>query len=205
MKNWKISIIIVSHNATNFLSEAYESAKSQTFPAYEILVIGDSDHKLITHNIGDVGMHKKFNYGAKIAKGNALIHLCEDDKLAPDFIEKTYLYLNSYDIVYTDMHRFGNLNEDIGAMDWTLENMKISTVPFITSLIKKEMWKKVGGYAPDFGGYGDWDFWWSCMEKGATAKHIKEPLFHYRISDTQASNTTNDHYNLRLNTLKKHQ
>ena len=205
MNDWRISILIISHNSTQYLHEAIASAKAQTLPAYEIIVVGDTDHELVDYNVGDIRVPAKFNAATFISKGNAIVHLCEDDKLDPEFLERTVLYLNTHDIVYTDMRRFGAINEYISAMEWTPENMKISTVPFITSLVTKEMYNKVGGYDPATKdtAFSDWDFWWRCMDVGAKAKHIKEPLFLYRIHPNQDTNLLNLQ-KCREETLKRH-
>jgi hypothetical protein len=107
-----------------------------------------------------------------------------------------------FDVVYSDMRVFGDREYLCPATDeWTLNQFKISTVPYITSMVTHKMFKEVGGYSVFH--YYDWDFWFKCFKHDASHYHINEPLFLYRCSN---SNLTSFEQNpaFRQEILKAH-
>lgn len=187
-----VSIIIPNHRDT-YLQETLDSVEAQTYKDYEVILLSTKD-------VGDIGLSKKVNLGVRRATGEAILVLCDDDTLSPAFLEESVPYLKEHDIVYTDMMNFGDRNYLEVADEWNERNLKISTVPFITSLVRKEMFNKVGGWEEKEYVYGDWNFWAKCFKAGATAYHIHKPLFNYRKHAGQGSGTTDNHTLLRENT-----
>ena len=187
--------IIIPNNNDKYIEETLNSIKAQTYKNYEVIILS-------TREYGDIGLNKKVNLGAKKAKGEYLLVLSDDDTIEPDYLEKTVEMMKDVDIVYTDMRNFGDYNSIDIAMDWNKGNFQGSTVPYITSLVRKEMFNKVGGWEEEEYVYGDWNFWSKCFKAEATAFHLREPLFNYRRHKEQASNTTDNHPLLRANTLK---
>jgi len=187
----RVSVIIPGYRY-EFIGETIKSLEEQTVQPHEILYEHSKDVAA-----------KKINRLAKIATGDAVIVLSDDDKLAPTFIEKTSQAMDKgADIVYTDMLRFGALNHVIPASPWTFENFKISTVPWMTSLIRKDIFDKLGGWDADQE-YQDYDFYYRCFKAGARHCHIPEPLFLYRIHDNSGSFNMN-HDRARAKLTDKH-
>lgn len=117
---------------------------------------------------------------AKEAKGEYLLILCDDDKLDPYFLEKTVGW--GTDIVRTDMEFFDHQTGTAGSRPFTIETFRETTSPFITSLVKRELFLELGGCDAEQI-YFDYDFWYRCFKRGVTEKHIPETLFKYRIHD----------------------
>lgn len=166
----KVSVIIPGYRTT-FIDQTLDSINNQTVDACEILYV-HSVHTKAAHKINDL---------IKIAKGDAICILSDDDMLHPEFIEKTSKKMDEgYDIVYTDMQKIGSQYFIQPASEYNEANFKISTVPWMTSLIRKDVFDKVGEW-DDQQIYQDYDFYYRCFKAGATGFHLKEPLFIYRI------------------------
>lgn len=192
----RVSVIIPTSGTRNeMLKEAVQSVLDQTVNPYEIIVY--YDNSMFTQ-YPQTGTWEKFNQGIRKATGTHFIVLGDDDKLHPQFIEKTTEVCT--DIVYTDMQMFGSCNDLIKARPWTKEDIERDTVPWVTSLCSMEVFKKLEGYDPTLQ-YGDWDFWWRAYEAGFTATPIHEPLFLYR---RHQGNFPQDH-KFKLEVINKHE
>jgi hypothetical protein len=190
----KVSIIIPGYR-TEYLSDLFHSINRQSQKPHEVLY----EHTL------EINAAEKINNLAKIATGDAILVISDDDRISLDYIEKTSKAMDhGWDIVYTDMLKFG---KTIGAFvqpasDYTEKNFKASTVPWMTSLIRKTTFDEAGGWDPEQM-YQDYDFYYRCFKNGATGHHIKEPLFEYRIHET-AGSFNMDHDRARRLMKKKH-
>jgi len=209
----KLSIIMSVWKYRDCILEAIESLKNQTEKDFELIIVSDSDKDkydllkgdFIRHIHVDTEQHPalKINKGFTKAKGKYITVLSDDDLLDPTFVEKmTQKMEEGFDVVYSDMQVFGDREYLCPATDeWTLNQFKISTVPFITSMVTHKMFKEVGGYSVFH--YYDWDFWFKCFKHDASHYHLKEPLFLYRCSN---SNLTSFEQNpaFRQEILKAH-
>ena len=94
------SIIISSYNYGRFLSEAIESALSQTYAPTEVIVVddGSTDHSRdIIASYGDRitpllkengGQASAFNSGFRVSRGEVIFFLDSDDLLLPTVVER---------------------------------------------------------------------------------------------------------------------
>ena len=194
-----ISVIIPCFNQGNFIHNAIESALQQTYANIEILIVDDGSTDKSTLIELDSIKHPKItvlrkenghlasarNYGIKQAKGKFIVTLDADDKLYPDFIEKTFQIIVPDDkvaAVSSWAQHFG-IKKNIkklyggGINQFLLENSCTSC-----ALIKKHIWEDVGGYDENMkSGYEDWEFWISVTKRGYRIHVIPETLFYYRI------------------------
>ena len=117
MKEWPlISLIIPCYNAQEeWVERALNSARNQTYPTYEILVIDDGSneeyHSILASNvigererlitIDNSGVAEARNTGIREAKGDYICFLDIDDWLTDDFLERALKYqrLSGADIV----------------------------------------------------------------------------------------------------------
>jgi len=175
------SIIIPAYRA-DFIGETILSIANQTIKPKEVILL---------YNIyPDEDVNSKINRGISLSTADSFIVLGDDDKIHPEFVEKTLAKMEetNADIIYTDMEQFG-VEPGIHRpghhfeLDRFPENFGI----FFTSLTKKSIWERVGGYDVMCGPFCDWDFWWMCAEHGAKAVYLNEPLFQYRRHSSQDS------------------
>lgn len=163
----KVAVIIPSAgNRSEWLEQAKASVQLQTVTCELIVTLGDTP---VTDRVNDA-----------IARStaDAFVFLCDDDLLEPTFVEKTVARLKAgYDIVHTKYTHFGQEDCITGSSNHIA----------ITSLCRRETWKKAGGYK-NIACY-DYDFWLSCLETGAKPSFIDEPLWLYRIHEGQENKT----------------
>lgn len=196
----KVSILIPAFKPERsaMLKEALDSIHNQVFKDFEIIMT----HYESRFNTGI--NHDKVNEMAKIAKGEFLVVLSDDDKLDPYFLDKTVAVAESQglDIVYTDIKTF-DLREEVWiANSYGLETFIHTTAPWMTSLIRKTVFDELGGWDKDQD-YQDWDFYFRCFKAGKLAGRIAEPLFLYRLHKTNSSNSM-DHTASREMMKRKH-
>ena len=112
-----ISIIIPAYNNAQFLGEAIESVKAQTYPYWEIIVVddGSTDNtpEVATNYYEEIqyvrqsnlGHSVARNTGLSIAKGDYILFLDSDDLLLKHSLEKLSVFLDlnpEYGAVYSD-------------------------------------------------------------------------------------------------------
>src|SRR5215216_1193601 len=113
-----VSVIIPAYNAAKFIGEALNSVYSQTFNAYEVIVINDGsldtddlERELKRYPGGlryirqeNRGAAAARNTGLRAAAGEFIAFLDADDTWLPNFLEKQIEFLKSSnaDLVYAD-------------------------------------------------------------------------------------------------------
>lgn len=184
----KILVVVPIHDRREFIAEALASLAAQTRSPDEVVITGNVGwptkelplNGTLRWVLTDDSLAVRVNQAIRESRSDAFTLLSDDDKLEPSFLEKTSRMMERYsdDIVYTDLRRFGGATNVMPALDWTEEQIELTTVPFTTSLCTKKRWGLAGGYedVPFF----DWHFWWKCFHTGASAVHLPEALFLYR-------------------------
>ena len=199
----KVSVIIPCYNDVQFIEQAVDSAREQTFPDQEIIVIDDGsnmatkkvlqrlepkiDLLIVQENSGVI---KARNTGIEASSGTNILTLDSDDFFEPEFLTKAVKILDE--------------NPDVGMVTcWTrilnsqgnkLGVIKYSGAPaeeaiFCNnasgcSLFRKKCWKEVGGYDENLkNGDEDWEFNVSVTKKGWRVHVIEEELFNYRKTE----------------------
>jgi O-antigen biosynthesis protein len=165
----KVSIIIpVWGSYFKYLDECLESVKKQTFTDYEVIVVDDQ-----------FDLPTSRNKGIKSALGEYLLILDVDDKLSPDYIEKT---IGKGDIVSTYLQLFGDSNRIMTFVDNpSIELFQGGNQTPSCALIKKDVFNDIGGYDEKLKeGWEDYDLWYRAIKKGYKITIIKEPLYFYR-------------------------
>lgn len=191
MSNDLVTIIIpIWGDYYKFLPEALESARSQTYPWVEV-VVEESKTDLPSSR----------NAAIKRARGTWILPLDADDKLDPQYVEKT---IGKDDIVST-MHKDFNGVPCGVEKNFTLQDFKQANRIISGSLYKKEIWDKLGGYDENMKeGYEDWDFWLRAVRAGYHITLVEEPLYWYRQrEDSMVRETKKKDKEIREYVLKK--
>lgn len=135
----KTSIIITTYNRPELLKRALKSAQNQTYKDYEIIVVDDHSDglrksetlwivyppsekrvenvKLIRHEVNK-GLSAARNTGIKVAKGEYIVCLDDDNELAPDFLTESLLAISNNDAVSV-----GRTIKYIGFEDYVVPNI----------------------------------------------------------------------------------
>ncbi len=195
-----VSVIIPCYNYAHLLTEAVESVLQQTFQGFEIIIVNDGSPddtvEVANHLIRrDAGNHRiklisqansgqpaaARNTGIKAAVGEYILPLDADDKIAPDFLEKTVAVLRSspeIGVAYTHIQHFGAIQSVYTCGPFEAAVLAQDNVLPYCALYRRRLWEKVGGYP--LMGYEDWDFWLTLAERGCQGRLVPEPLFCYR-------------------------
>jgi glycosyltransferase involved in cell wall biosynthesis len=206
-----VSVIITCYNYGNFLHEAIESVLFQTYRNKEIetIVVNDGStdntskvaekYQVTLLNQPNTGLPIARNNGIKYSKGRFILPLDADDKLHPQFLEKTVPLLENspnVGVVYTHRRHFGLLQTTKYAEIFDLETLKKRCILNYCSLYKRQVWLECGGYNPNMKlGYEDWDFWLSIAENNWDFQLVNEVLFYYRKHGTSLSHIAKENHN----------
>lgn len=194
-----VSIITLTYNRANFLKQAIESAFSQTFKDFEILVGDDGSTDETPKIIKEFSNDSRLKYitGEHVyliknrqrtisrAQGKYIAILDDDDiwsdinKLQKqvDFLEKNPNYAVAgtgaiiIDLKGNELYRF--LNEE---GDEKIRERIFFRNPFFASstLFRRNIFEKVGGYDENLKGAEDWDLW---LRMGKYGKFYNLPFY----------------------------
>ena len=193
-----LSVIIPCYNSGDYLEEAIESVRKQSFKDWEIIIVDDGSNSIETLNIlheleksgftiikkENGGLASARNIGIKNSKGSIIITLDSDDKFQPSFFRKAVEILNNkkeIGVVSSYVKEFGESNKiwRSSAYDdfsFLIENRIVACCAF-----RKKCWDDAGGYDENMRqGLEDWDFWIRVTQKNWKVHVIPEPLFLYR-------------------------
>ncbi len=200
----KVSVVIPAYNAMSYLPETVESALSQTFTDFEVLIIddGSSDNivrwftqltdprlKLISQK--NQGVSAARNVGIAHAQGMYLALLDADDLWEPSKLEKQVRCLEDnpkVGLVYTWVWLINELGKPTGRMGtpqakgdvWQkLLEFKPVCCCGSTPLIRRCCFETVGVFDRNLSGLADWDMWVRIASHYSFAL-IKQPLVFYR-------------------------
>jgi len=205
-----VSVIIPCFNDGEFIEETIHSLEAQSYQGFEIIIVDDASTDELTPKILAALSHPRLtviqlnansgpavarNRGIEIAKGNYILPLDADDKIAPGYLEKAKAVLDSRDeigIVYCEAEFFGDKTGKWELPPYAFPEILVGNMVFATGMYRREDWEKVGGYRENMRqGNEDYDFWLSLIELKRDVYQIPEVLFSYRIKKT--SRTTKLH------------
>ena len=198
-----VSIIVPCYNQAQYLDECLQSVLNQTFQYWECIIVNDgspdnteeiaqswikNDNRFKYIFIHNSGVSNARNIGIESAKGEFILPLDADDKIAEDYIE---LAVNKFHedkeltLVYCRAMKFGDVNEVWMLKDFSLQQLAIKNMIFCTSLFKKHDWERIGGYDVNMiSGLEDWEFWISLLKNSAKVARLDMFGFYYRIKES---------------------
>ena len=187
--NPKISVIITNYNYNHYLPESIGSVLSQTYPAYEILLIDDCsteipivpDQVKLLRQTENKGVVSCRNWGISESTGDYYICLDADDFLQPNFIEECLKEMKGdVQIVYSNYKVFGDAEFNCDYGEFSSEKLKeFQTIPSCCALIDRHVFELTGGFDPT-AHWEDWEFWLRCDKLGFNFKRVDKFLFNYR-------------------------
>jgi glycosyltransferase involved in cell wall biosynthesis len=194
-----VSIVIPVFNAGQYLREALEGAVGQTHSDVEVIVVDDGSTDRTTRDLLDAaGRHARVtvlrtanggpararNFGVENARGEYVLPLDADDRIAPSFVERTLPVLEAnpdVGVVHTWVGLFGRHHGTWRTGPLALPELLTRCTIHVSSLFRRRLWSDVGGWDPQFvETMEDWDFWLSAVERGWTGRCVPEVLTHYR-------------------------
>lgn len=208
-----VSVIMPCFNQGQFIEEAVESIIAQTFTPVEIIIINDGSTdietvRLLNHyqkpNVSVIhtenrGPSAARNVGIHQAKGQYILPVDADDRIAPTYLEKAVPILASQPeigIVYTQAELFGAKTGSFDLPPYQFPDILLGNMIFNSSLYRKADWEKVGGYNENMVcGWEDYDFWLSILELGKDVFRIPEVLYYHReVANSWSEQMTQEHW-----------
>ena len=209
-----VSIVIPCFNPPGYLAEAIASARKQSHPSIEIILVDDGtsapDSLSLLHKAADqadkfikqpnLGLAAARNAGFRAARGAYLLPLDCDDSIDPAFVPECLgaLQLNpEAAFAYTDCMVFGTANYTERLTGYNLYHLLDRNTLVYASVIRRQEWELAGGYDESMRlGYEDWEFWLRLGGLGRFGAHVPRPLFRYRkhgysLLDTARENHQN--------------
>src|SRR6185437_12287618 len=200
----KISVVVPVFNPpAAFLEAMIASVREQTYPHWELCLADAStaDHvrpileraaagdprirvEFLASNGGIVG---NSNAAANLATGDFLGLLDHDDVLAPFALYEIAAAHNDHpdaDFLYSDEDKLdtrGDRVEPNFKPDWSPETLRSRNYICHFTVLKRELFQRVGGFRPGFDGSQDYDLVLRVSEQARQIVHVPRVLYHWRM------------------------
>ena len=188
--------LVKDETGIQWLHEAISSVFDQNASGWEMIIVND-------HSPVDLGPLRDYwpqvrwleaegqgvsaarNQAAEAAKGELLLPLDADDKLAPEALAKfwtAWTLREEAKIIYSDVVMFGQDYARVYlAPEYDFPKLLHATYMTVGCLHRKEDWDQIGGWRLDMSaGLEDWEYWIAMGEAGVCGKRLAEPLYWYR-------------------------
>jgi glycosyltransferase involved in cell wall biosynthesis len=211
----KVSVIIPAYNCTDSVVETLNSAFSQTFKYYEVILINDGSpdteklEKVIAPYFDSIVYIRQENSGAaaarntgiESARGEFLAFLDSDDIWLPEYLEAQIdaIAEKSCDMIYADAFLFGNLVGKANTfMTWCPSNGRVTTESLISgkcnvinsgTVVRRQKIIDAGMLDEDLprNAAEDFDLWFRLARGGAKIEYQKKVLLKYRVHENSLS------------------
>lgn len=202
-----ISIVIPAYNAQKYIKCAVDSALTQTYRNFEVVVVDDGstdDTREILKEYGssirlicqhNEGTAAACNAGVLAAGGERIAFLDADDQWLPQKLERQMRDCADFAISHTDSICFGDecsaevRRSAIQKMysGFVLEKLVVSN--FITKstvIVSRDVYRDAGGFASKYDAVEDWPLWMKICAKHELG-YVAEPLARYRVHQLSKS------------------
>ncbi len=214
----KISILTATYNRPALLREAVQSVLKQTFTDLEYIVINDGgvDVKPILNEFGDrrivylpleknQGKAHALNQALKIARGEFIGYLDDDDHFFPEHVETLLNAFSAHpeaDLVYSDFEEVNYEKDDAGnrieverlvkySRDFDREALfKENYIPHPTILHRRNLPAQYGGFDESLPCLIDWELL-RRMAFYTDFVHVKQVTGEYYINRRTGDHITN--------------
>jgi len=194
-----VSVIVTCYNLGRYLDEAVESVLAQTCRDFEILIVDDGSTDPDTQSVlahyarpktrvirtDHRGIAAARNTGLQESTGHYICILDADDRLLPQFFERTIDVLqrdSTLTFCSTWLRTFGDEH-----WDWTPTRCDIPTLLWedtvlTASPVRRDAVVAIGGFDTGMPEQGDddWDLWLGLVAAGYRGTILPEVLFEYR-------------------------
>jgi glycosyltransferase involved in cell wall biosynthesis len=203
-----VSIIVCTYNDSQYLPRALKSCLMQNVEKEVVLVDDCSTRPIVEEAMNLVrkfgvrfirhpknsGLSAARNTGIKHSKYDLVIPMDADDYFFPDAVKNLYKEVDDeHGIYYGNLLSMGHVAiPETGLI--TKARLLDSNPLFSSSLYKKEVWEKVGGYKVREGAhYEDWNFWCRAYIAGIKFKYVPTLVYeHVERSDSMLRKLHND-------------
>jgi glycosyltransferase involved in cell wall biosynthesis len=179
MSSILLTIITINYNNVQGLKKTIDSVKSQNYSPIEYIIIdggsNDGSKELIEANVKlfdnwisekDNGIYHAMNKGIKKATGEYLLFLNSGDYFnSSDSLEELFADCHHEDIIYGDLLMYSNsgtwLKKHPSILNF--EYFLNDCLPHSASLIKRNLFDRVGLYNEHYKILSDWEFFMNAV------------------------------------------
>lgn len=200
----KVSVVIPAYNSERFIAETLESVFNQSYQDFEVIVVDDGSSdgtdKVISRYEGRLTYIRKKNEGISVARntgiaqarGEYVAFIDHDDIWLPEKLKEQmallegnkeiYLCFSDVYIIDEKGRRGKNVFKICPAHSGMVfkQLLKDNFIPVITAVIKKEVFKEIGLFNPQYRIAEDWDLFLR-ISKQYPVVFVNRPLAKYRI------------------------
>ena len=203
-----ISILVPVYNPPReYFKEMLLSVFNQTYFNWELCLVdagtnklgrlvgelADGDERVCYREIDNAGIAANTNEALRMAHGEYIALLDNDDTLSPDALYSMVEMINAEksDCLYSDEDKM-----DGDGQKFFCPHIKPDYNPvllqsnnYICHLFaaKTELAREVGGFDSEYDGAQDYDFILKCTEKAEKVSHVKRILYHWRTHESSTS------------------
>lgn len=211
-----VSVVIPTYNRAHLIGRAIQSVLNQTYQNFEIIVVDDASRdnmeevvksfsdmriRYIRHNKNKGGAAAR-NTGIRVAAGEYISFLDDDDEFLPEMLEKLLVVIennNNIDLVFASgkVVKDGKVTGDRAKVPWVNRIKKedlimrifiADFIPIQGTIVRKEKLLKVNGFDESVPSSHDHELWMRLVPI-CNVHFIDEPLFNQHFS--QKCITTN--------------
>ena len=206
-----ISIVIPVYNCAGYVNETIQSVVKSSYPNWEIILINDGStdrspavckewetkypEKIRLIDQRNQGPSVARNVGIFYARGEFILPLDSDDKIHPEYIGLAIAQFQSDEqtkVVYCEAEKFGEKSGPWNLKPFSLKQLALDNMIFVSGVFRKKDWEDVGGYDPRLiWGWEDWEFWINLLKHGGKVVKLPQVGFYYRIRKGSRRKSTN--------------
>lgn len=200
-----LSLIMPCYNQAQYIDEAIQSVIRQTYKDWELIIVDDgstddsfsiaksyaqSDIRIKAFSQDNGGPSKARNNGVKRSSGKYIMFFDSDDRLAPQYLERGIQYMTSHPectVFYSRLKRFGKMNDEVGIHFISYEQELCVSSLFLTCIIKRSDFVRIGGFDEQMKGYEDWEMFIRLLYHNDNVYQYPEIMFFYRWNMDEGS------------------
>ncbi len=204
MKHPSLSVVMSTYNDEKFIAEAIQSILDQTYPFFEFIIVNDGstdntlsvikgfdDPRIVLIDKGNTGLPDSLNRGIQAARYDWIARMDADDVALPTrFENQVKLIRDGVGVIGGQIIKVDENNKivskSISRNPTKAARCQLYTLlgwnPVVhpTTLIKKELVIKCGGYDANFKAAQDFDLW-SRMSLLTKIINTPELVLRYRV------------------------
>ena len=212
-----VSIVLVAYNHARYVDAALHSARQQTYPNIEIIVVDDgstdgttqicahhaaSDARIHFIAQSNQGLSRALNQGLQAVTGHYVAMLASDDAFVPDKTTQqvqalahngalggVFTYVDYINDQGISVAGLGALFNTAYTPEQLVRQMMVANVLCATSvMLRTDMVRQVGLFATDLNYTQDYDYWLRLLLHGPLLV-LPEKLTRYRVHATNLSSS----------------
>ncbi len=206
-----ITVLMTVYNGGDYLKAAVGSVLRQTFDDFEFLIINDcsrdnsvqtissfNDPRIrLVNNESNLGQTRSLNKGLGLAKGRYIARMDADDMAFPNWLEKTFAYLQSQPlcavvsckaiVVDSDNKVQKTLNTPETYDEMVLRSLLATPLNHVGSVYKTDVITSFGGYDESLKIAADYELWSKLIRAKIRLAAVPEALVAIRFHERSIS------------------